>query len=183
MKPFFNWMESNFGGNAAKFSTSWAGLTHSSLSDIKEQSLRLLSQGTFDVLQPYVANLVSTLSSPETMSTLENAGKQIGTQIMTGISTIKATVANLGLTDEFTSLMKEAKISLPSISVAVIEIAKQFSLAGIAFVGFGKNITLIVDAVGATLKLLADWIKNTFWRTATVANKYRAGATDCGGGG
>lgn len=84
-------IEEDFGGAAERQAETFSGLL-SSLKDIKEVGLREFFTGTFQAIQPYVADFVGMLSSPETMAKIKDFGLQLGTSITGFITTMdKAT--------------------------------------------------------------------------------------------
>ncbi len=80
-------LETDFGGAAARSASSWSGLM-SSMSDIKTLGLREFFQSTFDAIQPYVANFVGMLTSPEFFAGLASIGAQLGAGIGQAITVI-----------------------------------------------------------------------------------------------
>lgn len=70
-------LERDFQGAAERQTESWAGLL-STLEDTKKIALREFFQGTFDAIQPLVAEFVKTLGSEEFKQNLRDAGAELG---------------------------------------------------------------------------------------------------------
>ncbi|MFZ6028041.1 MAG: tape measure protein [Chloroflexota bacterium] len=70
-------IETDFGGEAARQATSWAGLL-STFEDLREVNLRELFSGTLEELQPLADELANTLGSPEFRAEVRATGEQIG---------------------------------------------------------------------------------------------------------
>ena len=85
-------LEQDFGGAAKRQSQTFSGLI-SSLSDIKEVGLREFFTGTFQAIQPYIAQFTDKLSSPEFMDKLREIGNIVGTNIAGAIKTVAGLVA------------------------------------------------------------------------------------------
>lgn len=83
-------LERDFQGAAERQTESWAGLL-STLEDTKKIALREFFQGTFDAIQPLVADFVATLSSEEFKTSLREAGQAMGDLVAAGIKLAKET--------------------------------------------------------------------------------------------
>ncbi len=77
-------MEQDFPDAASKATSTWDGLM-SSMSDIKEWSLRNLFGGIFQKAQPYVAAVVDKLADPTFQDSVAKFGKFLGDQMVIGI--------------------------------------------------------------------------------------------------
>jgi len=80
IKAIVESFEKDFGGAAKEQTRTWQGLT-STLSDLKKIGLREFFTGTFQAIQPYVADFVDKLASPETLQRLREIGDAIGEKV------------------------------------------------------------------------------------------------------
>jgi len=80
-------IENDFGGAAKRQSTTFAGLI-STISDIKEVGLREFFTGTFQAAQPFIADIVDRLSSPEFMAALRTVGEEVGQRVAAGLQLV-----------------------------------------------------------------------------------------------
>lgn len=87
-------LERDFEGAAARQTESWQGLI-STLEDTKKIALREFFQGTFDAIQPLVADFVGVLSSEEFKTSLRESGEALGELVAQGVSLTKETDWNV----------------------------------------------------------------------------------------
>lgn len=123
-----------FQGAAKIQSTTWGGLLNS-MSDLKKIGLREFFAGTFQAIQPYVVDFVSTISNPTTLATLNSWGVVLGTQVAGGITTVLGLaktlagafqaggvgglVAALGLTPQTTELINKVVGSITLLGTTI----------------------------------------------------------------
>ena len=123
-----------FEGAARQQSSTWSGMLNS-LEDLKAIGLREFFAGTFQSAQPYIAQLIDTLTDPATVIALREWGVVLGTQVagalanLIGLATTLSTsfqaegtagiVAALGLTPETMELIGKVVGSISMLSATL----------------------------------------------------------------
>lgn len=167
------YMERNYAGAAKNMATSWAGLT-SSMSDVREQSLRLLTEGIFEGVQPYAVKLVDALTDPAVMTQMQAVGQTIGWQFSVGLQSVMPTVKaawNAGLGDMtqglFAAMFGGEALNASGLLVTLLggglKLVNEFAGAvmglGIAFEGLGGPVKAFFEFLGAGIRQSVDMLK------------------------
>lgn len=84
-------MEEDFQGAAKAQANTFAGLL-SSIEELKVSSARIFGEGTFEVIQPYLASLVGMMTSGSFKSTLAKMGDDLGSALKGPLEEISSTV-------------------------------------------------------------------------------------------
>lgn len=147
-------LEKDFGGAAQRQANTFSGLI-SSLEDLKSIGLRDFFTGTFQAVQPYLQNFVSTVTDPAVKQSIKDWGTALGQDVARGLQSVNEAVAAFrtgGIMGLATYL------EIPPIAIAAINFASQNieALTG-AMLGLGAVFAAgaIVSGIGAVVAALA----------------------------
>lgn len=156
-------LEQDFGGAAKRQATTFSGLL-SSLQDIKSVGLREFFTGTFQAIQPYVADFVNKLSSPEFMQSLRDIGMQLGESLKKGIDTAKELA---GWWNSLSDTTKNMIVGLGGVVLLAPGLINALTTVTGAVVSLGAAATTSTGAIGLLVTALAG-----------VAVAYKANVVD-----
>jgi len=196
IEALVGYMEQNYAGAAKNMATSWSGLT-SSLADVRQQSLRLLSTGIATEIQPFAIKLIDALTDQSNMTKIEAAGKAIGWQFKAGLDMVVPLIRDLwgaGMKEQlqaimqgvfgpetlngaglFVSLLGSVARGMVTAVSEALKLGMTIDLLKVVFVGVGQVAEQVVIYIAGLMQMLGnaitasmDAIHNSVWMSSAI---------------
>lgn len=190
IKAIIDGLNKDFGGAAARFSTTLAGLI-SSVSDLTKIGLREFFTGSFQAIQPYLERFVVMMQDEKTLNAIRHWGEELGKLVGRGAAFAEAMFAS---GDPLAFIAVAIDRSLPGFYKLFEQTDKLIATFGeIVSKAFGwgsgigdgivKGLMAAASKVLAAVQSIADAINGRMSSRATSPTSQQGGRTGTPGGG